>query len=121
MKKIVLGCFLCIGLSSFAQQQTATFARNLEHARVDEVRNNQKGKQFLMAMKEGQAMNESLFAEIAAVMEEKDGYVMMEVKEGKILLTVANFIEPNDAEDVMSQFGVTFVFISQVEHSFKVK
>lgn len=120
MKKIVLVCFLFTGLSVFAQQQ-ATFARNLESARVDEIRNNQKGKQFLMGMKEGQTMSESLFAEIAAAMEEKDGYVMLEEKDGKILLTVADFIEPKDAEDVMSQFGVTFVFINQVEYSFKIK
>lgn len=120
MKKIVLACFLLTGMSVFAQQQ-ASFARNLERARVDEARNNVKGKELVFGLKEDHVMTESLFSSLSAVMEEKDGYTMMEVKGGKVHLIVANFIEPADAEEVLNQFGTTFVFISQVEYSFKVK
>ena len=120
MKQLLLGIFMLTGISVFAQQQ-ASFARNLESARVDEMRNNNKGKLLLFELKEGEAVSESLFAQLSAVMEEKEGYVSMESKEGKLYLTVGNGIQPRDAEDVLNQFGVTFVFISQIEHSFKLK
>lgn len=120
MKHILLGCFLVTGLSVFAQQQ-ASFARNLEHARVDELRNNNKSKLLLFELKEGETVTESLFSQLAAVMEEKEGYVMMEAKEGKLYLTVGHSIEPADAEDVLNQFGTRFAFVNQVEHSLKVK
>ena len=50
----------------------ASFARNLEYARVDEVGNNNKSYLLLFELKEGETVTESLFSQLATVMEEKE-------------------------------------------------
>ena len=102
------------GMTCFGQQQT--FSENQERARADEFRTGVKGRRFVGELKEG-TVSESLFTSIAQAMELKDGYVSVEVTDGKRVVVTASFITLSDVEGVLNQFGETFLVQKPCEHS----
>jgi len=102
------------GMTSFAQEQV--FVQNQERARAEEFRTGVKSHRFVCELKEG-TVSSALFTSIAQVMEVKDGYVSIEVIDGKLSVIAANFITSSDVEGVLNQFDETFSVLSSIEHS----
>ncbi|MES2555854.1 MAG: hypothetical protein V4604_06875 [Bacteroidota bacterium] len=116
MKKLILiGGFIVAGMTCFAQQQV--FVQNQEMARSEEFRTGVKSHRFVCDLKEG-TISSDLFTSIAQAMEAKDGYVSVEVIDGKLTVVAANFITAPDVEGVLNQFGETFSVQPAMEHSF---
>jgi hypothetical protein len=113
-KLILIGSFLLVGMTVFGQQQT--FPQNQERARAEEFRTGVKSHRFVCELKEG-TVSTALFTSIAQAMEAKDGYVSVEVVDGKLTITAANFITLPDVEGVVNQFGETFLVQKPFEHS----
>lgn len=113
-KLILIGSFLLVGMAVFGQQQT--FPQNQERARAEEFRTGEKAHRFVCQLKEG-AISGSLFNSIAQAMESKDGYVSVEVIDGKLNVVAARFITLSDVEGVLNQFGETFIVEKPMEQS----
>ena len=114
IKLILISGFILVGMTGIAQQQT--FVQNQERARAEEFRTGVKGYRFVCELKEG-TVSTALFTSIAQAMESKDGYVSVEVADGKLTVTAANFITLSDVEGVVNQFGETFSVQKPYEHS----
>lgn len=111
---ILISGFILVGMTSFGQQQT--FLQNQERARAEEFRSGVKSHRFVGQLKEG-TVSIALFTSIAQAMEMKDGYVSVELIDGKISVIAANFITLQDVEGVLNQFGETFLMEMPYEHS----
>ncbi|MDH4472964.1 MAG: hypothetical protein QE487_10165 [Fluviicola sp.] len=111
---ILIGGFILVGMTSFGQQQT--FLQNQERARAEEFRTGVKSHRFVSQLKEG-TVSTDLFTSIAQAMETKEGYVSVELADGKITVIAANFITLQDVEGVLNQFGETFIVDKPLEQS----
>lgn len=118
MRLILISSFILVGMTSFGQQQT--FVQNQERARAEEFRTGVKSHRFVCELKEG-SVSTTLFTSIAQAMEAKDGYVSVEVVDGKLAVIAANFITSQDVEGVLNQFGETFSVQKPLEQSLMIR
>lgn len=109
---------MLVGMTGIAQQQT--FVQNQERARAEEFRTGVKSHRFVCELKEG-SVSTALFTSIAQAMEAKDGYVSVEVVDGKLMVIAANFITSQDVEGVLNQFGETFSVPKPLEQSLMIR
>lgn len=102
MKRILSVLALCL-LSGGVFSQTATFELNQEKARYNQAKN---VSQIIAAnFSSTTTISDSHFMQIAAVMEQKDGYVSCTLTpQNELIVTYESWVEVKDILDVIRQF-----------------
>lgn len=102
MKKILSVLALCL-LSGGAFSQTATFELNQEKARYNQTKN--VSQIISTGFTSTTTISNSHLMQIAAVMEQKDGYVSCTLTpQNELIVTHENWLDVKDILDVIRQF-----------------
>ncbi|WP_300663957.1 hypothetical protein [Fluviicola sp.] len=102
MKKILSVLVLCV-LSGGAFSQTATFELNQEKARYNQTKN--VSQIVSSGFTSSTTISHSHFTQIAAAMEQKDGYVSCTLTpQNELIISHENWLDVKDILDVIRQF-----------------
>lgn len=102
MKKILSVLALCL-LSGGVFSQTATFGLNQEKARYNQTKN--ISQTISTVFTSTTTISNAHFIQIAAAMEQKDGYVSCTLTpQNELIVSHENWLETKDILDVIRQF-----------------